>query len=121
MQLELKPIAGAFHIVDVSVPGWRTVEQHGSEEVAKARFKALTGAGSVVEGRGATPATIAGEVASEGEGDDPLLLAVLSGPAGDVRRRIESAGAEALVELRRLEILGAGRKTVIRAIDKRLG
>lgn len=120
MQLELRHLNETFFIVDTSVPGGRTVEQHAEEARAKSRMRLLSRVGEVTHLKAAAPPTIATPSADAG-GGDPLLLGVLTGSVKDVLGRIEAANdGEVLLELARLEGAGAARRSVLKALAARL-
>lgn len=107
MPLELRPVNGAFHIVDTDIPGGALVEDHAEEARAQARLAVLAAErGGAVEG--------AAGMAEE-------LAAMLEGRAGEVRDRVRKlADADVLAALQAQESDGLGRATVLNAIAARL-
>ena len=104
--IESVEVAGAYHVVDKSKPGWVLLEQHGEKARAEmALQKRLITAGHVIE---------CGEAAAEEEDD------ILIGNVATVRARLaEIDDDDRLAELERIEETGLGRKTILVAIDRR--
>jgi hypothetical protein len=99
-------VPGAFVVVDASIPGGRDVERHGERERAEAVLARLQ-------------AEEAGARAPAAEGGG--LAVDLGQTAGEVIAAVKALeDAAALKTLEDAEKAGAGRKTVLEAIGKRL-
>jgi hypothetical protein len=122
MSIELKPVNGAWHIVDTAVPGWKTLETHGNQEVAEARLAAMLGkrpALKLAESPSGRP-EVSPEVSAEPE-VDPLLMLMLEGGVRDVMDRVKQTKDRSVLEqLEELERKEYGRNTVLKAIKARL-
>jgi hypothetical protein len=110
----------SYAVVDVSVPGGRTIEHHAERERAERAVARLTSQGlATTDGPTDAPERVAEEAGTV----DPrraMLGAVLSGRAADVRARIGRVESAAdLATLGELEAEGAGRRTVLTAIEAR--
>ena len=106
--IEIVEVAGAYHVVDKSKPGWVLLEQHGEKARAEmALQRRLITAGHVIE---------CGEAEAEAEEEDEILI----GNVATVRARLaEIDDDDRLADLERIEETGLGRKTILVAIDRR--
>ena len=99
----------SYHVVNTAIPGGERVEHHSTEEAAtQAALRLSCGAPEALE---ALPLSGASEELGE----------VLQGRAGEVRARVSVLSSlDTLEALLCLEEAGAGRATVLRAIQDRL-
>jgi hypothetical protein len=107
MAIDIVAVGSGWHVVDTSVPGWRTLERHSQKARAEAAVERL---------RGQTGEVIEAESGETLEG----LARLLDGKVALVRSRIaevETLGA--LDVLEELEASVTRRVTVLRAISAR--